>query len=273
MPAHTNFLMSRIDRSFGSPSAESKPASRLPWIQALALALSALWLLSGCESEMAVKNTSHTFRTVVIDAGHGGHDMGTHSRWGGTEKMAALDTALRLEPKLRAAGFHTVLTRNSDYFVPLGGRTALSNQQENAIFVSLHYNEGPSREAHGVETYYRSKYARELAQRIQSSITSLPGVASRGVKTANFWVLRRNEYPAVLVEGGFFSNPAEGSRCANPGYREALATAIAAAIVAQRGPLPTAAPANAGLVATAPPVSPAVTPAGPSGTAPIPASR
>jgi N-acetylmuramoyl-L-alanine amidase len=244
--------MSSIARTFGNAPAESKRPRRWPLRLVCALPAAGLLLLSGCETEIAVKNTSHTFRTVVIDAGHGGQDLGTHSRWGGTEKMAALDTALRLQPKLRAAGFDTVLTRNADYFVPLGGRTRLANSQDNAIFVSLHFNEGPNREAHGVETYYRSKYARELADRIQGAVTSLPGVASRGVKTANFWVLRRNTYPAVLVEGGFFSNPAEGSRCANPAYREALASAIAAAIIAQRGPLQPVPASSQPIAGTAP---------------------
>jgi len=261
--------MSSIARTFGNAPAESKRPSRRPGPLARALAATALFALAGCETETAVKNTSHSFRTVVIDPGHGGHDLGTHSRWGGTEKMAALDTALRLEPKLRAAGFNTVLTRNSDYFVPLDGRTQLSNSQDNAIFVSVHFNEGPNREAHGVETYYHSKYAQELAERIQSTVTSLPGVASRGVKTANYWVLRHNDYPAVLVEGGFFSNPAEGSRCAKPAYREALASAIAAAIIAQHGPLPPAQPTSSAIAATAS----APAPAPPAGPGPIPATR
>lgn len=261
--------MSSIARSFRILSPESKRARRWPQLLARVLPAVAIFVLVGCETESTVKNTSHTFRTVVIDAGHGGHDMGTHSRWGGTEKMAALDTALRIAPKLQAAGFNTVLTRNTDFFVPLGGRTRISNGQDNAIFVSVHFNEGPNREAHGVETYYRSKYARELAERIQGTVTALPGVFSRGVKTANFWVLRHNEYPAVLVEGGFFSNPAEGARCANPAYREALANAIAAAIIAQRGPLQPSQATSPAIAATT--STPAPAPA--TGPAPIPATR
>jgi len=267
MPVHLwNVFMSSIASSFGIGRTESKRSRR--WSAALVRVLPALALfaLVGCESESTVKNTSRTFRTVVIDAGHGGHDIGTHSRWGGTEKMAALDTALRIAPKLKAAGFNTVLTRNSDYFIPLSGRTRISNSQDNAIFVSVHFNEGPNRAAHGVETYYRSKYAREIADRIQGTVTSLPGVASRGVKTANFYVLRHNEYPAVLVEGGFFSNPAEGSRCASPAYREALANSIANAIISQRGPLQPVQPTSPAIAAT--------TAAAPTvGPAPIPATR
>ncbi len=226
--------MSSIDPTFGNPVAESKRACRATLVALLAFALP--WL-SGCESGVRVKNTSRTFRTVVIDAGHGGHDSGARSRRGSLEKSAALDTALRLDPLLRAAGFNTVLTRNADTFIPLGQRTRTSNRQDNAIFVSVHFNHARTRRAHGVETYYRSKPSREIAERIQNAICRLPGVSSRGVKTANFWVLRRNEYPAVLVEGGFMSNASEAARCASPGYREALASAIATAIIEQRGPL------------------------------------
>lgn len=256
--------MSSIAPSFGNGSTESKRSRRWPALALRALLVLALFALAGCETASTVKDTSRTFRTVVIDAGHGGHDIGTRSRWGGTEKAAALDTALRIAPKLQAAGFKTVLTRNSDYFIPLSGRTSISNSQDNAIFLSVHFNEGPNRKAHGVETYYRSQYAREIANRVQGTVTSLPGVASRGVKTANFWVLRHNEYPAVLIEGGFFSNPAEGSRCANPAYRESLANAIAAAIISQRGPLQPVQP-------TSPPIAATTVPA--AGPAPIPATR
>lgn len=261
--------MSSIAPSFGNGPTESKRSRRASAVLLRALPVLALFLLAGCETESTVKDTSRTYRTVVIDAGHGGHDIGTHSRWGGTEKMAALDTAMRIAPKLRAAGFNTVLTRNGDYFIPLDGRTRISNGQDNAIFVSVHFNEGPNRNAHGVETYYRSKYAREIADRIQGTVTSLPGVASRGVKTANFFVLRHNENPAVLIEGGFFSNPAEGSRCARPAYREALANAIANAIITQRGPLQPVQPSSPPIAAATSPSAPAPT----TGPAPIPATR
>ncbi len=234
--------MSSIAPTFDKASPESKPHR----VRFLTLLTGAVTLLSGCESTVRVKDTSRTFRTVVIDAGHGGHDLGTHSSWGGVEKNHALDVALRLEPKLRAAGFQTVLTRKRDYFVPLDRRARISNQQDNAIFVSIHFNEGPSRSAHGAETYYRSPPSREIAIKVQRAVVALPGASSRGVKTANFRVLRRNGYPAVLVECGFLSNPAEGARCATPGYREMLAAAIAAALIEQRGPLVSASVATAG---------------------------
>jgi N-acetylmuramoyl-L-alanine amidase len=252
--------MSSIVPNIRNSSWESKRAR--PVLGGLFLVLALPWF-AGCESGIRVKDTSRTFRTVVIDAGHGGHDTGARARAGGLEKNAALDTALRLDPKLRAAGFNTVLTRRGDYFIPLGQRTRISNQQDNAIFVSLHYNHADNRRAQGVETFYRSKPSRKIAAEIQDAICRLPGVTSRGVKTANFWVLRRNEYPAVLVEGGFFSNPTEARRCASPVYREAVASAIATAIITQRGAFEPIVPISA----------PAAESTSTTGTPPAPATR
>jgi N-acetylmuramoyl-L-alanine amidase len=228
--------MRSIAPSIGNPIHESKQPgiflSRL-----LPLLVAAVFCLAGCESGVSVKNTLRTFRTVVIDAGHGGFDRGASSRWAGSEKNDALDTALRLESKLRGAGFHTVLTRQTDQFIQLNDRARISNAQENAIFISIHYNQTNSHAIHGEETYYRSSVSRELAARIQGAISTLPGAFSRGVKTANFRVLKRNEYPAVLVECGFVSNPSEGRRCASPEYHESVAAAIAGAVIGLRGPL------------------------------------
>src|SRR5438067_4613461 len=151
-------------------------------------------LLVGCATN--VRDTSRTFRTVVIDAGHGGHDSGTTSRAGGAEKTATLEVALRLDEKLRADGFRTVLTRTGDYFVPLDTRAAISNSQNNAIFVSIHFNDSPKHGVRGIETYYNSPYALPLAEKIQQSLAVLS--ESRGVHHANYRVLRKNRFPAVL---------------------------------------------------------------------------
>jgi N-acetylmuramoyl-L-alanine amidase len=238
--------MCSIATSIGNPIFKSKQPGISSWRWAPCL-LAALLALTGCESTLHVKNTLHTFHTVVIDPGHGGHDMGASSRWAGAEKNAALDTALRLEPKLRSAGYHTVLTRHNDTFIQLNDRARISNAQDNAIFIAIHYNQTGSRAIHGAETYYRSSVSRELAVRIQQAISTLPGASSRGVKTANFRVLKRNEYPAVLVECGFLSNPTEGRRCSTSEYHERLAAAIAGAVIGLRGPItPQAAQATAG---------------------------
>jgi N-acetylmuramoyl-L-alanine amidase len=208
--------------------------SRLAFVSALGATFSLL-LLCGCATN--VRDTSRTFHTVVIDAGHGGHDSGTTSRAGGAEKNATLEVAQRLDEKLRADGFHTVLTRTGDYFVPLDTRAAISNSQNNAIFVSVHFNDSPKRGVRGIETYYNSAYALPLAEKIQQSLALLS--ESRGFHHANFRVLRKNRFPAVLVECGFLSNRSEAGRCASSGYQDAVAARIADGVSAQHnGRLP-----------------------------------
>src|SRR6266576_6706211 len=104
----------------------------------------------------AVKNTSKTFKTVVVDAGHGGKDSGAYRRYGPPEKMVPLDVAQRLERKLRESQVKTVMTRDSDVFIPLNDRVAMENKQKSAVFVSIHFNDSRKRRTHGFETYYHS---------------------------------------------------------------------------------------------------------------------
>lgn len=180
------------------------------------------------------KDTSKTFGTVVVDAGHGGKDAGAYRRFGGAEKIATLDVAKRLDRKLRESQLHTVLTRSSDVFIPLDQRVSIENSQKNAVFVSIHFNDSRRRGIHGFETYYHSPAARELANRIQQKLMTIPRSANRGVHFANFRVLRMARYPAVLVECGFLSNRKEGGAARDSEYRELLADRIAEAIVEQR---------------------------------------
>ena len=197
-------------------------------------------LVSGCVTQhpVVVKDTSRTFTTVVIDPGHGGKDSGTFSRGRRgplvLEKVAALDVARRLDTKLKAAGFRTVMTRQTDIFIPLEERAAISNRQTNAIYVSIHFNDSPRRRIHGIETYYHSDFSIPLAEKIESNLDSMPGESDRGVKYCDFHVLRKNQYPAVLVECGFLSNKSEAVRAASPDYRQHLADKIADAIYQQR---------------------------------------
>ena len=207
--------------------------SRLLRFVSLAVAIFALASCSTVETT-SVKNTSHTFTTVVVDAGHGGKDNGAYRRFSGAEKMANLDVAARLARKLRESQFKTVMTRSSDVFIPLEQRAAVGRAQPNSIFVSIHFNDSPRRRIRGFETYYRSPAAYPLAQRIQQRLLTIRGSTNRGVRTANFRVLRKATYPAVLVECGFLSNRTEGGEAGDAGYREQLADKIAEAIVEER---------------------------------------
>src|ERR1700686_5029800 len=84
-----------------------------------------------------------SFSTVVIDPGHGGLDWGGIPGQQVPEKMVALDTALRLQKLLQKADLRTVMTRSTDTFVPLRVRTEMANAEQDAIFVSIHYNAAP----------------------------------------------------------------------------------------------------------------------------------
>ncbi|MBA2431667.1 MAG: N-acetylmuramoyl-L-alanine amidase [Chthoniobacterales bacterium] len=180
------------------------------------------------------KDTSRTFNTVVVDAGHGGKDRGAYRRPGPAEKMAALDVAQRLNRKLRESRFRTVMVRNADVFVPLDRRVAIGNRIDNSIFVSVHFNYSPRRAIRGFEVYYASPYARGLALGIQRKLMTLSGARNRGVHTAGFRVIKNSVYPSVLVECGYLTNPVERGYASREAYREALADKIAEAIVEAR---------------------------------------
>src|ERR1700737_5510893 len=111
----------------------------VPRVGSRALALSFLVLLAACTTvpTTAMKDTSKTFNTVVVDAGHGGKDNGAYRRYGGAEKIATLEVAKRLDRRLRESQLKTVLTRKTDVFIPLDERVAIENSQKNAIFVSI----------------------------------------------------------------------------------------------------------------------------------------
>ena len=196
-------------------------------------------LLAACAtgprpSETGTKDTSKSFSTVVVDAGHGGKDNGAYRKFGGAEKVANLDVAKRLSRKLRESDLKIVMTRSTDVFIPLEQRVEIENAEKNSIFVSIHFNDSRRRGVHGFETYYHSANSFDLAHRIQSKLMTIPRSANRGVHTANFRVLRLANYPAVLVECGFLSNRFEGGEARDSEYREALADRIAEAIVEQR---------------------------------------
>jgi len=92
---------------------------------------------------------------IVVDAGHGGHDTGTIGPDGLLEKDLTLDVALRLGKLLESRlGAEVVYTRDDDTFVPLEERTAIANQQQADLFISVHANSSNDPNARGVETYY-----------------------------------------------------------------------------------------------------------------------
>lgn len=168
--------------------------------------------------------------TIVIDAGHGGHDRGGGPGQRVPEKPYTLDIAQRLDRTLRSAGYKTVMTRNGDYFVTLSGRTAISNRLNNVVFVSVHLNSGQREGANGIETYYYSSRSRSLADAIHQRVLRAAGTEDRHVRQRGFYVLRNTKAPAVLCELGFLTNGAESRKILSSSYRQKLAEAVAAGI-------------------------------------------
>jgi N-acetylmuramoyl-L-alanine amidase len=173
------------------------------------------------------------FRTVVVDAGHGGHDRGGVPGQKISEKAMALDVAKRVRGRLAAAGLNPILTRSGDCFVSLGGRVAMANARPGCVFVSIHFNSARRVGAAGIETFYYGAKSLGLATSIHKRVLAVAKSENRGVRSRGFYVLRRSRVPAVLVECGFLTNPAEGRRILNASHRESLAKAIADGIIAR----------------------------------------
>ena len=168
--------------------------------------------------------------TVVIDAGHGGHDRGGIPGQKVAEKDMTLDVALRLRNILSANGYNVVMTRSTDVFVPLGGRVAIANSYSNAVFVCIHFNATGRSGASGIETYFYSRESLPLASAIHYYVAGGAPSESRGVRRRGYFVLRKTSIPAVLVECGFLTNPTEAAYAESASYRQKLAEEIASGI-------------------------------------------
>jgi N-acetylmuramoyl-L-alanine amidase len=171
-------------------------------------------------------------RRVVLDPGHGGRDPGAIGLNGTREDDVNLALALRLAAKLRAAGVEVHLTRDDDTFVELSERAKAGNRRRADLFVSLHADAARNRKAHGYTLYVRrgaTEASRRAARSIEAALRAT-GLSSRGVREANFVVLRESKGAAVLVEAGFLTNPVEERRLRDPGFRERMATALARGI-------------------------------------------
>lgn len=176
-------------------------------------------------------------RTIVVDAGHGGHDRGGVPGQRVSEKMMTLDVSLRLARILEANGYRVVMTRNSDVFIPLGTRSAIANRYRGGMFVSVHFNSARRAGASGIETYYFRGDAVGLATNIHRNVLAVAPTENRGIRRRGYFVLRRTGIPGVLVECGFLTNPYEARYALNPAYRQRLAEAIARGVQGYRAPL------------------------------------
>lgn len=197
---------------------------------------------------------------VVIDPGHGGENAGARSALDNHyEKEFTLDWALRLQRLLRDKGCQVFLTRSDDSDLALSNRVAFALEHHADAFLSLHFNSNAPGEAErGLETYcltpagMPSSLTRgfadesdltfannaldtenlELAVQVHRALLQVNGHRDRGVRRARFLgVLRGQQCAAILVEGGYLSNPDEAGLIARPEYRQKLAEAVASALL------------------------------------------
>lgn len=226
------------------------------WLGLLLLTISFVWFVSlpvpmhPVATPRQPKRGGEQPLLVVLDPGHGGQDSG--AMCGEVmEKDLTLDVARRAELLLRAAGFATALTRDSDRYVSLSQRASLGNREDNALFVSIHFNDGERPTASGVETYYPLRQSEpppaflswlpflqeaenapltaqseSLASFIQMALVKRTQAVNRGTKSEQFFVIANVRHPAALVEGGFITNQSDLNKLATTEYREQIASAI-----------------------------------------------
>jgi N-acetylmuramoyl-L-alanine amidase len=178
---------------------------------------------------------------IVVDAGHGGKDCGAQSEKNHyEEKQLTLQTARLIQKFLSEMGYDAYLTREEDQYIPLEQRASFANDLNAHLFVSVHYNYSPSCDAEGIEIFYykdtknpdslRLLESKKLGESVLERIVKHTGAQSRGLKTANFAVIRETKMPAILVEGGFLSNLKEREKLKDPQYRRFMAFGIAKGI-------------------------------------------
>jgi N-acetylmuramoyl-L-alanine amidase/putative methionine-R-sulfoxide reductase with GAF domain len=201
---------------------------------------------------------------IVLDAGHGGSDLGTVGRQGLLEKDVVLDIVARLGLLVRRQGAEVIYTRQDDSYVSLEKRAEIANLADADLFLSIHANSSDSPSARGVETYYTNTYSsanarpresdeidaspqninwtdvdirakvrdsHHFASSIQRALYSMlapknPGLRNRGVKEAQYVVLTGTMMPAVLAEISFVSSPADENHLQNASYRQQIALAL-----------------------------------------------
>jgi N-acetylmuramoyl-L-alanine amidase len=204
----------------------------------LALAAVALAILeTGCANYGAAGGADpkqpNGFRTVVVDAGHGGHDSGGRGN-GLVEKQLTLDTAKDLESDLRAMGFRVVMTRRDDTFYLLDDRVAMANAQRgnNAVLVSVHYD-ASGRSGNGCTTFYWRVDSHGLAVRVQQALVAETGLNNVGVVRRRLRLTRNPDIPCLLVECGYMTSKSDAAKISQPEFRARVAMGIAKGLRSQ----------------------------------------
>ena len=163
-------------------------------------------------------------KVVVIDPGHGGKDVGAVGLAGTKEKDVNLLVSLQLQEELKKWGAKPVITRKTDTYDmdELGDRVRFGQKNRGDIFISLHSDAALNREATGFTVYYYSPKGQTdllLAKTTQQGLKQYMQTKDRGVRSANFFVVKRNPVPSILIEMGFISNRVEEQELMNSEYQ------------------------------------------------------
>jgi N-acetylmuramoyl-L-alanine amidase len=173
--------------------------------------------------------TSKKF-TIVLDPGHGGKDTGAIGAAGNAEKNLVLPIAKITASILQQnPNFKVVMTRSGDTYPTLQDRVALANSLHADIFLSFHANSATAT-AHGTETYYNTPQSKEFATIVHKHLVAATGFYDRGLRTANYYVIKNTTMPSALMELGFLTNSAENKQMLDPAFQQRVGAAVAAAI-------------------------------------------
>lgn len=182
----------------------------------------ASWVVSSNEKAAS----SLEGKVIVLDPGHGGMDGGTSGSGGTNEKDVTMQTALKLADELTKSGATVKMTRTGDQFVPLPARTADAGQHMADAFISLHYDGTTNQSASGFTTYYYHDGHKKLARSVNQGLERSLPLSNRGTRTGDYFVLRENEKPAILLELGYLTNPNEESSIVSASYQSKAAAGI-----------------------------------------------
>ena len=185
-----------------------------------------------------------TGKLIAIDAGHGGKDPGAAGKINGREVIVERDLnlaiALRLNQLLSSAGASTVLLRDSDITMSLYSRPEAANALNADLLISVHNNSAETATPNGTEVLYYDKVgtesygitSKEVAAFMQKELVLETGLKDRGIiNCPHLAVLNKSLMPAVIIEGGFLSNPDDLQVMLTDEFKEAYAVAAARGII------------------------------------------
>lgn len=167
-------------------------------------------------------------KTFVIDAGHGGHDVGSKNNVI-NESEYSLELAQKIQDLAKNKNINVVLTRNGNDFMDLQSRVDKMNELNPDLIISLHLNNAMNKDLKGAEVFIKKDNTDEHTEKIGNELAqliSINSIENRGLKKANFKILRDSKVPTFLIELGFVSNKDDAETLNSNLYKNQLAEKI-----------------------------------------------